>query len=44
MAIDRGIESGQSPEDEQTLAHTLLIELLAYVQGLGKWTTSEDTD
>ena len=44
MAIDMSLESGQSPEDEQSLAHSLLIELLAYVQDLRKWTTSNDTD
>lgn len=31
MALNKSLESGRSPEDEQSLAHTLLIELLAYV-------------
>lgn len=44
MAIDKSLESEQNPENEQSLAHSLLIELLAYVQDLRKWTTSNDTD
>ena len=36
MAMDSYLESGQSPECEQSLAYSLLIELLAYVQDLRK--------
>ena len=36
MDMDQSLELGQSPESEQSLAHTLLIELLAYVQDLRK--------
>ena len=34
MDMDKSLEFGQSPECEQSLAHSLLIELLAYVQTL----------
>ena len=44
MDMDKSLEFGQNPECEQSLAHSLLIELLAYVQDLGKLTTRNDTD
>ena len=34
MAMDKCLEFGQSLEGEQSLAHSLLVELLAYVQDL----------
>ena len=36
MDMDKSLESQQNPECEQSLAHSLLIELLAYVQDLRK--------
>ena len=38
MAMDKSLETGQNPEVEleQSLTHTLLIELLAYVHDLRK--------
>jgi len=44
MAMGGSLESGQNPESEQSLAHSLLIELLAYVQDHRRWMTSNGTD
>ena len=40
MGMEKRHEFGKDPESEQSLAHSLLIELLAYVQDLRKWTTA----
>lgn len=40
MGMEKSHGLGMDPESEQRLAHSLLIELLAYVQDLRKWTTA----
>ena len=44
MALDQELRPGQNPADEQSLAHILLIELLAFVQHLREPSCSHDAD